>query len=104
MALDTVVRGSIISVTTYSMESNSGCTIFLSQENDGSNPNIIGNEIITVSASYDMKSAFEGFANSGILPGMFDLVVSMGRGAAGKAKVTCKSVKPVVEPKPVAKV
>lgn len=91
--MQTVLTGNIRSVTKYSMDSNSGISIFLEQLNEGLNENIIGNEILTISGPYEMAANFEAYANEGLLPGEFELRVSIGRGAGGKAKLTCLAVK-----------
>lgn len=91
--MQTVLTGNIRSVTKYSMESNSGISIFLEQQNEGLNDNIIGNEILTIAGPYEMATTFEAYANEGLLPGDFELRVVIGRGAGGKAKLTCLAVK-----------
>jgi hypothetical protein len=91
--MQTILQGNIRSVTKYSMESNSGISIFLEQQNEGLNENIIGNEILTIGGPYEMATTFEVYANEGLLPGEFELRVVIGRGAGGKAKLTCLAVK-----------
>lgn len=80
-------------VQKYDSETTKGINVFCEEENEGLNENLLGMIQLVMGGPLDLFSRFQEFFNQGMLPGQLEMTVDVGRGAAGKAKLTVLSVK-----------
>ncbi|TAL50639.1 MAG: hypothetical protein EPN89_04580 [Methylovulum sp.] len=80
-------------VQKYESDTVKGINVFCEEENEGLNPNLIGPIQLVIGGTVDQYPLFQAYANSGLLPGEFEITVDVGRGSGGKAKLTLLSIK-----------
>ncbi|MDO9104761.1 MAG: hypothetical protein Q7U57_07345 [Methylovulum sp.] len=91
--MKTTITANVRMVQKYETDTVKGINVFCEEENEGLNPNLIGPIQLVIGGSIDQFPVLQAYANTGLLPGEFDLVVDVGRGSGGKAKLTLLSVK-----------
>lgn len=100
--MKTQTKAIVVSATNYDIDGSQGGNIFMTQQTSGRNPSVCGYEVIKVKAPFDLvQSKIDKRQNSGI-PGVFEILLNVERGAQNKARAVVESMKPFKEVNPVA--
>lgn len=89
--MNQLITANVRSITRYSVDGMQGCTLYVEQEAE--NPEVLGNDIMKISAPYALWEAAKASGFTG--PCDCQLELQMRRGGQMKAGLFCVSLHPV---------
>ncbi len=96
--MENVSRLQVIGLRRYDFDGNRGAQIFCAQAADGTNPDVIGMDVMQFNAPYSLLDTIDPKA----VPGEFECQLFFKRGAGGKGVTEIHAMRQIKAEKPAA--
>lgn len=80
----------VVQCSRYEVDGSRGASVFVLEANDGTNPNLAGNQLIKLPAEYDLFDQIKDH-----LPAKLECTVSMAQAGGNKGKLVVLAAKPL---------